>query len=247
MAQRAQLVDTLKASLKAHGKTYADVARYLQLSETSIKRLFSDHNFSLQRLDEICKMINMEISDLVQLMTESNAVHLSELTDEQEGEIASDIAFLLVTVCVLNRWTLHEIVNYFHLSETDCIRYLARLDRLKLIELLPKNRVKLLISPNFKWRENGPIQQFFLEKLEADFFNSRFSKKDERLIVINGMLADSSNAVFQRKLEQLAKEFDKLNSDDAGLPFEERNGITVVLAMRRWSYGLFEDMRKKST
>ncbi|HHJ16676.1 MAG TPA: XRE family transcriptional regulator [Gammaproteobacteria bacterium] len=245
MAQRTQLVDTLKASLKAHGKTYADVAAALQLSETSIKRLFSECNFSLQRLDDICKLINMEISDLVRLMNESSTVHLSQLSEEQEGEIASDIALLLVTVCVLNRWTLQEIVDYFHLSETRCIRYLAKLDRLKLIELLPKNRVKLLIAPNFKWRENGPIQQFFLEKLEADFFNSRFNKEDERLIVINGMLADSSNAVFQRKMEHLAKEFDALNSDDAGLPLEARNGVTVVLAMRRWAYGLFDDIRKK--
>ncbi len=245
MAQRTQLVDTLKASLKAHGKTYADVAESLQLSETSIKRLFSEGNFSLQRLDDICKMINMEISDLVQQMNENSAVHLSQLSEEQEGEIARDIALLLVTVCVLNRWTLQEIVDYFHLSETHCIRYLAKLDRLKLIELLPKNRVKLLVAPNFKWRENGPIQKFFLEKLEADFFNSRFSKEDERLIVINGMLADSSNAVFQRKMEHLAKEFDALNSDDAGLPLEERNGVTVVLAMRRWAYGLFDEIRKK--
>ncbi len=111
--------------------------------------------------------------------------------------------------------------------------------------MLQSTPLKLLVAPNFKWRENGPIQKFFLEKLEADFFNSRFSKEDERLIVINGMLADSSNAVFQRKMEHLAKEFDALNSDDAGLPLEERNGVTVVLAMRRWAYGLFDEIRKK--
>ena len=245
MAQRTQLVDTLKASLKAHGKTYADVAAYLQLSEASIKRLFAERNFSLQRLDEICRMLNMEISDLVQVMNETHAVHLSQLSEEQEAEIASDIALLLVTVCILNRWTLQQIIDYLLISETRCIRYLAKLDRLKLIELLPKNRVKLLIAPNFKWRENGPIQQFFLEKLGADFFNSRFSKQDERLIVINGMLASGSNAVFQRKMERLAKEFDELNNDDSGLPLEERNGITVVLAMRRWAYGLFDDIRRK--
>ncbi len=245
MAQKTRLVDALKASLKAHGKTYADVAVTLQLSETSIKRLFSDCNFSLQRLDDICKMINMEISDLVQLMGENSAVQLSQLTEKQEKEIASDTALLLVTVCVLNRWELQEIVDYFHLSEASCIRYLVKLDRLKLIELFPKNRVKLLVATNFKWRDNGPIQQLFLKKLEADFFNSKFSREDERLIVINGMLVDSSNAVFQRKMEHLAKEFDALNNDDISLPLEERNGVTVVLAIRRWAYGMFDDMRKR--
>ncbi|WP_428609555.1 hypothetical protein [Sedimenticola sp.] len=60
----------------------------------------------------------------------------------------------------------------------------------------------------------------------------------------NGMLASSSNAVFQRKLEQLVREFDELNQDDAQLPFEQRFGTTVVLALRRWQYGLFDQFKK---
>ena len=132
----------------------------------------------------------------------------------------------------------------FHISEHQCIRYLAKLDRLRLIELLPKNRIKLLLAANFKWREDGPIQRFYKDKLEADFFSSRFVKEHERLIVINGMLANSSNAVFQRKLEQLVREFEALNTDDAQLPFDQRSGTTVVLAMRQWRYGLFDQLRK---
>ena len=53
MAQTALIIDTLKRALKLHGKTYADVAEYLQLSEASIKRMFAQHRFSLQRLDAL--------------------------------------------------------------------------------------------------------------------------------------------------------------------------------------------------
>ena len=244
MAQTTPLVDTLKLALKAHGKTYADVSQYLNLSEASVKRLFSERSFSLQRLDEVCQMLNMEISDLVQLMNENNTFHLSGLSEAQEKEIASDLGLLLVTVCVLNRWAMQDIIDHFHLSESQCIGYLAKLDNLKLIELLPKNKVKLLVTANFKWRENGPIQCFFLEKLQADFFNSRFTQPNEKLIVINGMLANSSHTVFQRKMDHLAKEFDELINDDAGLPFNERFGVTVVVAMRPWTYGLFDTLLK---
>jgi hypothetical protein len=162
----------------------------------------------------------------------------------QEAEIAGDIELLLVAVCILNRWTIEQIMARFYLSETRCIQLLAKLDRLRLIELLPKNRIKLLVARNFKWMENGPIQRFFQEKIEADFFSSRFDQRNERLIVINGMLAESSNQVFQRKMEHLAKEFDELNDDDANLPMGEREGTTVVIAMRPWSYGLFDALRK---
>ena len=244
MAQTNLLIDTLKLSLKAHGKTYADVSQHLQLSEASVKRLFSDRSFSLQRLDEICQMMNMEISDLVQQMNEQHTVHTTGLSIEQEKEIANDLGLLAVAVCVLNRWTMQNILDHYQLSETDCIGYLAKLDKLKLIELLPKNRVKLLVSANFKWQENGPIQCFFLDKLQADFFNSKFNKQNEKLIVINGMLVDSSNSVFQRKMDHLAKEFDELNNDDAGLAFEDRKGVSVVMAMRPWTYGLFDVIKK---
>ena len=244
MAQTTQLIAALKKVLKAHGQTYADVACYLGLSEASVKRLFSEKSFSLQRLDQVCQMINIEISDLVQMLNQGGKAPISELSLEQEQEIVGDLELLLITVCVLNRWTLEEMTNYFAMPEVRCIKHLARLDRLKMIEVLPKNRVKLLVSPNFKWRENGPIQQFFLQRLQSDFFSSRFDQEQEQLIVINGMLTASSFSVFQRKMERLAREFDELSADDAALPFDERGGTTVVLAMRPWRYGLFKPFRK---
>jgi DNA-binding Xre family transcriptional regulator len=248
MAQTLQLIDTLKRSLKAHGLTYADVARHLDLSEANVKRLFAKRRFTLERLEQICQLMEMEISDLVQEMNDwAGAKAISSLSLEQEAEIAGNIELLLVTVCVLNRWTLEEIMARFTLSEVRCIQHLAKLDRLRLIELLPKNRVKLLVARNFKWMEDGPIQRFFQEKIEADFFSSRFDHDNERLIVVNGMLAESSNQVFQRKMEHLAREFDELNDDDAKLPLDDRNGTTVVIAIRPWSYGLFDVLRKSDT
>jgi len=164
MAQTAQLINTLKGLLKSHGFSYADVAVQLSLSQASVKRLFSEQSFSLARLDKVCQMMEIEISDLVVEMKAHSRVMVSELPLEQEQEIANDIALLLVTVCILNRWTMSQFMEHYHLDEHQCIQYLAVLDRLKLIELLPENKVKLRIAPNFKWLDNGPIQQFFQQK-----------------------------------------------------------------------------------
>jgi DNA-binding Xre family transcriptional regulator len=245
MAQTQQLIDALKRTLKAHGLTYADVAKELQLSEANIKRLFSKKSFTLDRLDQICQIMELEISDLVQEMNEwAGTSAITGLTQEQEAEIAGNLELLLVTVCILNRWTMQEIVDRFHLSEPQCIRHLVKLDRLRLIELLPQNRVKVRVARNFKWQENGPIQRFFQEKIEADFFSSRFNSDEEKLIVVNGMLSESANRVFQRKMEHLAREFDELSDNDAQMPLGQRVGTTVVIAMRPWSYGLFDALRK---
>ncbi|RYY03988.1 MAG: XRE family transcriptional regulator [Gammaproteobacteria bacterium] len=244
MAQINSLLLTLKKTLKAHGLTYKDLAPSLELSEASVKRLFAEQTISLQRLEQICQLMELEISDLVQMMNEQQP-RLQHLSVEQEKEITQDLVLLLITVSVLNRWTLQEIVTFYRLTENDCIQKLARLDKLKIIELLPKNKIKLLVAPNFSWRENGPIQQFFQEKIAAEYFKTKFKEDDECLVVLNGMLSSQSNGEFQRKLKKLAREFDELNNEDVALPFDQRNGVTVVMAIRNWRYGLFSPLLRK--
>ena len=244
MPQVSSLLNTLKKALKAHGLTYADIAPKLDLTEASVKRLFSEQAISLARLEQICHIMEMEISDLVQLMSEQQP-RLQQLTADQEEEITRDLMLLLITVCVLNRWSLADIVSFYNVSETLCIQKLARLDKLKIIELLPKNKIKLLVATNFTWRDDGPIQHFFQEKIAQEYFQTRFNDDDECLLVLNGMLSPHSNGEFQRKLKKIAREFDDLNNQDAALPFDQRNGVTLVMAVRNWRYGLFKPLIRR--
>ena len=238
MAQVSALVEALKSALKAGNITYAEVARALDLSESSIKRKFSRQDFSVLELDRICALVGMEISDLVKQMEEKRG-RLQHLNAEQEAEIADDLSLLMVTVCVLNRWSFSEILNFYVFTEPELIQLTAKLDRLKLIELLPNNRIKLLVAPNFNWLPRGPIETVFLHAIQQDFFSARFEREDHQFIVLNGMLSAASNAEFRRKMERLAREFDVLNQEDNGLPLEQRHGYTVLLALRDWHYRLF--------
>ncbi len=242
--QSRALLTTLKRSLRARGRTYADVARTLGLSEASVKRLFSRGDLSLGRLEAICGMLGLTLTDLLtELQSGQQALH--RLTPAQEADIAGDLVLLLVTVCVLNRWRLQDILAHFRLDEPACIHRLARLDRMGLIELLPGNRIVLRTSANFAWLENGPIQQFFQRNIQQEFFGSRFDQPGEKLLVLNGMLSPASHTVFQRRLETLAHEFEQLNSADGSLPLDARQGVTVVLAMRHWRYGIFAHLLRE--
>ncbi|MAY43579.1 MULTISPECIES: helix-turn-helix transcriptional regulator [unclassified Neptuniibacter] len=243
MAQAGPLIETLKRELKAQGKTYVDVANVLDLSEASVKRLFADKNFTLQRIELICDMLNLEFSELVQRMSK-NQCQLIQLSREQEKEIASDLILLLITVSVISGMSYEEILHNYNIPEADGIQKLAKLDRLKIIDLLPNNRVKLLVAPNFHWLPNGPIQQFFQEKVEQDFFSSRFDKANEKLIVSNAILTDSSNARLQKKMERLASEFNDLMQEDQNVPADKKSGTTMVLAIRQWQYSLFKKITK---
>lgn len=239
MNQTAALVDTLKQQLRRHGRTYADVARALELSEASVKRLFAERNFTLERLERICALLEMDLGELV-LAMQAQGARLQELSEAQEAEICGDPLLLLVAVCVINGYGFADLVHQYRLSETEAVQQLARLDRLKLIDLLPGNRLRLRIAPNFRWRAGGPIQRFFQEHVAHEFFRSRFDGEDEHLVVLNGLLSRAGNAEWQRRLQRLVQDFNDLCRADANLPMAQRHGTTAVLAVRRWRYGLFE-------
>lgn len=235
MSSTKSLVDTLKKALKSRGKTYRDVATALGLSEASVKRLFSERNFTLDRLEHICQEIDLTISDLVRL-AETESPALRELTEEQEKELVSDIKLLLVAVLLVEGWTYDDIYQHYEFTEPEIVQRLAHLDRLNLIELQPNNRVKLLFANDFAWRKNGPIEQYFTRNIKGAFLRSRFNKKDEALLFVYGVLSERSNAVLQRRLKQVASEFYDLHREDLSLPLEQRQGSSMILAIRPWNF-----------
>lgn len=243
MTQTSSLLKTLKKQLKANDATYADVARLLELSEASVKRSFAEENFTLHRLEKICQMLGMELSELV-LAMENDRDAVTQLSKEQEETIVSDPLLLLIAVCVVNGYTYKDLFDQYQIDPHEGMQKLAILDRLKIIDLLPGNRIKLLVAPNFSWLPNGPMQRFFQQRVEKDFFNSRFDKDTESLIVLNGLLSDNGNSGLQKHLRRLAQEFTQRCQEEKSLSIDERHGTTIVVALRQWKHSLFEQYKK---
>lgn len=245
MAQRKIVVDMLKKSLKQAGVTYADVAKHLKLSEISIKRNFANRNFTLDRLEDICSMINIDFTDLVR-MVDDEREKISTLTLEQEKELVSDLKFLLVAICVQNAWQMDEIINYYEISEAECIGYLIRLERHGLIHLLPNNRIRRMLAHDFRWIPQGPIETFFERRVQNEFLNSHFSHAGELRIYMIGMLSRDSLNTIRGKLGLLAREFSSLQQDDARLPAKSRFNTGLMMAIRPWQLSVFDKLKREN-
>ncbi|RDE18292.1 XRE family transcriptional regulator [Motiliproteus coralliicola] len=241
--QTNALIATLKRQLKASGKTYQDVATLLELSEASIKRLFRDGEISLPRLEKICDAIDLEFTELIQQMSREQR-QLSQLTREQEQQLIDDTPLLLVAICCINGYGYQDILDQYQLEPTLLIQKLAMLDRLHVIELLPNNRIKLRIAPNFNWLPGGPIQQFFHQRIKQEFFQASFAKSSDQLLVTNGLISTQSNGELQQRMQKLLNEFTDQCRKDASLPLDQRHGTTLVVAMRQWQSSLFSDYQR---
>jgi len=234
MAQTKALINALKQSLKSQGITYRQIAEHLEISEASVKRLFSTGNFSLVRLDKICEFARISLIELMKRM--DTEIHsLVVLTEQQEQEVVADLALLLVAFLVVNGWEYDAILDRYKFSPTELIGYLAKLDRLKMIDLLPNNRFHLLISPEFNWRRDGPIQQFYKMNMENDFLNNRFTEDDESFLFLTGMLTNSSRSTIQKKMEELSTEFNELKRQDMKVKRDRLRVSSIMMAVRPWA------------
>ncbi len=243
MSQTRLIVETLKRELRKQRLTYRDVAGKLELSEASVKRLFSERSFTLERIEQVCDLLHLEISDLVHQM-EKDIELTSQLTLEQEKELVSDLKLLLMAHFLLNKLEFSEIIDIYDISETEGIRLLARLDRMKILELQPGNRVKLMISENFKLIPDGPIQRFYERTVQSEFFDSSFNGPGEFRIFVSGMFSRDANGEIIRKFKRLAEDAHELRRDSEGLPLAERFGCSLVMAIRPWEVKVFDELRR---
>ena len=238
MSQRVQIVDELKRVLRERNLTYAAVAKKLELSQASVKRLFSTGAFSLERIDQICELANLQISELIERMQE-RGTPTNKLTIAQEQEVIADPKLFLMTWLVLNRWQYEDIVKTYKYSEREALRYLIRLDRLRIIELQPHNRARLLVSRHFSWRAGGPVQNYIHQKLLKEFLATQFLDVQDEFFFHGGVVSDVALAKLKRVLQNAAREGVEIMDRDRNPPASKRSGAAFVLALRPWQYSGF--------
>ena len=243
MVQSQRMIEALKQVLKTRGVSYARVACVLDLSESSVKRLFSTGAFSLQRLEAVCDLAGVDLLELAQ-QADAKRFRVPALTVEQEREVVGDSALLLVAICVLNRWSFARILDRYQFTPSRLVRLLARLDRMGLIELLPGNRIRLRIARNFAWLPDGPIHRFFVTRLQNEFLDGEFLPQRDVHRVAWGMLSSESAATLRTRIAGLADAFDELTRGDEVRADTAAHGTCLLIALREWVPSPFRAMQR---
>ena len=241
-----QLILEIKRELKASSMTYADLARALGMAESSVKRMLAANtkgDLSLGKVDAICRALKIDFADLARRVADAQEL-VTELTLEQERSVAGNQKLMLVAICVLSLWTLEQITAQYRISEAECIGLLARLDRIGIIELRAHNRYTLKLAKAFKWRPHGPVMQFFREHAVQDYFSGGFNEASEGLLLVHGQVSSAAAPLFLERLQRLAQDFSNQHLIDQKLKPDQREGYTLLLAMRQWDFAAFEALKR---
>jgi transcriptional regulator with XRE-family HTH domain len=243
MSTTADLVNALKKELKAAQMTYADLAEGLGMAESSVKRMLAKGDMALSRIDAICRVLKLDFAELARRVADAQPL-LKELTQEQEKAVIADKKLLLCAICVLSQWTLEQVTSEYRLTEAECIKYFAQLDRIGIIELRPMNRYRLKLAKTFRWRPHGPVMNYFRDHAVLDYFGGGFDGHAETLLLVHGSVSRAIAPSFVDRLQRVAQDFAQQHQADQKLADKEREGYTLVLAMRSWEFGAFTQLRR---
>ena len=109
MDQTAKLLDTLKAYLKSRDITYRNLAQRLKLSESSIKRVFSEKTLSLKRLERILHSLDLDFYDLAHMSRRQDGDSKEALSPEQEESLLENPRMLIFLHLLIQKWKVEEI------------------------------------------------------------------------------------------------------------------------------------------
>ena len=243
MSTTADLVLAIKSELKAARMTYADLAGHLGLAESSVKRMLAKGEMPLSRIDAICRALKLDFAELARRVADAQPL-LAELTQAQEKSVVADKKLLLVAICVLSQWTLEQIVASYRLTAAEGVKYLAQLDRIGIIELRPLNRYRLKLAKTFRWRAHGAVMNYFREHALLDYFAGGFDGPGEGLLLVHGAISPSLAPAFMERMQRVAQDFAQQHLADQKLGDKDKEGYTLLLAMRRWEFKAFGALRR---
>jgi DNA-binding Xre family transcriptional regulator len=243
VSETAQIIEALKRSLKTRGLTYRDLAARVGLSEASIKRVFSEETFTLERLERMCVAVGLSMSELVRIAADSRESRSQYLTLEQEQLLAGDQQLLACFYLLLNGRSSAEIIERMDLTERGLRELYVKLDASRLIELQPRLKVRLRVGPVITWRSDGPVHRVYERQVKAEFLQSEFQDAQEALHFRSAELSEASTSILIRKLEQLVRDFGELATLDVELPAAEKHNVALLVALRPWVFSMFQGLR----
>lgn len=237
----------LKRSLKAKNVLYKDLAKALKLSESSVKRILASKSLSLERLEAICNATDISFAEVCRAANFEEGTHAWMMNDEQEKALAENPRLLHYYMLLHDGKTPQKVEKEFEISSAEAKKFLFQLDRLNLIELHPRDRVKIKRRGSLRFRREGAVGRVLFAQTKSHYLNYEFGNIENDFIRFSLLhLSVAALAKFRTKLERLTLEIQeesRFEKDTSG-PLKD---IGILLSFRPWQYSYMDSLKKRTT
>lgn len=239
-AERNAVFESLKAAVRSRGWTYADLARHVEMSESGIKKIFSQENCSLDRLCQFAAAVDLTLADLTEAAAEAplEPVHLS--AELQASLLARPAVFALYWRVAVEGYRVSHAQHDLSLSDAELRRALSALDDSGLVRVGPGERVRIAPANLTQWHGEGPLlDAVYGEWPKAVIAEARREPASAthalRLVALE--LTDTTRRELVVALQQLVDEFvRRAHRERSHVPRSARSSQRMIVATAPGSF-----------
>lgn len=244
MSQIDQFLVSLKKALKAKNIFYKDIAKALRLSESSVKRILSSKSLSLERLEEICRIADLSLVDIVKAAKLEEQNRVRAFTSEQEKLLADNARLLHFFMMLKEGKTPQKIEKEYEISANEIKKYLFQLDKFNLIELHPRDRVKIP-EGIIRFNRSGAVGKALFAQTKTNYLGHEFAGVNDYITFAFMGLSQVNLLKYKAKFEKLLVEMqeDSLFELEQNIPHQD---MGVLVAYRPWQYSYMSAIKRKT-
>jgi transcriptional regulator with XRE-family HTH domain len=236
-----EIMSTIKKAASAKGYTQQSLALALNVSLPTLKRWLGGRGVSLEVLKRLADHVGLSISEIAS-MVENVSPTKFQYSDEQEEYFSHYPDCLAFFDYLLRGFVVSQIKRKFGLSLAQCERYLSKLEKLDLIDWLPRNRIVLRCDGEPEWKPHGPLAQRLRGVIFEDFMKAS-TVRSQAFLLHDFLPADQK--VIQSKIEDVI-DFASQCHRRAKASQEVSNPTGIFLAMKEFRWSLDQFLLQKS-
>ncbi len=233
----AIVMKALKNLLRAQKISYADLANRIDVPEDTLKKWFTSTDGAYSRISLICQAAGVSFSELLKDLERQNVVTY-EMGGEQQAYFSKDYhAFKVYWLLVYERLSVESIQKLLQLNLGELKKILLKLDRFKLIELGPYDKVVTPEVVPIRWSPKG----VFMRKIFTDWSHgviekSTSSEKSGDIILQYFQISSESEVELREDLIKLEEKYARRTSREMGMKEIEIKKMRFLCALAEGGY-----------
>jgi transcriptional regulator with XRE-family HTH domain len=236
-------MENLKRLLKVRNMTYKQLGENIGLSEAGVKRMFAERTCTIERLEQILAVFQLTFTDLLQMLRDG-MYESSTLLYEQEVALANDQRLFALFHLLLFGHSVAWIKKNCKFQQGELEKMLRILDRLRLIELGPNDKVRTLTRRNIDWLPDGPLRKTVGPRILKEFLEGPFEGDDQMRHFATRHLSFKARTLIQDRLSRLFADLDDLAETSDLDDQEDISPTSLFVAFRGWTFSWIGDLKK---
>jgi len=224
----AMILSQLRRELKARGMRVPVLAEALGVAEPTMWRWLRGDGLTLDRLDDICSVADLDLRDLLGLDEDERQ---ESFTLAQERILAADRGLALAFFAILHGAQRKDLEQEFALPPDRLNNHMERLQRLGLIEIRISGRIRPKVSASVRWRRGGPLSVAFENTVKPLFMSMDFGSAEALYISDMIPLSEAGRARAFALFEALRADIHTIGEQErkARLAGREWNGVLMMV------------------